>query len=108
MTFPLATYTTIKTPFHIHALSTPGDLATFLKTLALPLAIGLCLALHEVVIVGLAPGTDEVGGTKERGRGCAYLFDFGDVFGEWCSVVEHLAGETRARVLASILRHWRE
>lgn len=78
----------------IHALRTPSDLPSLLQTLNLALAIGVRLALHEVVVVRLASRTDEVGCAHERCAAGAYLVDLGDVIWEGRGVDERRARES--------------
>lgn len=77
----------------IHACRTPGHLAALLHAVQLAAAVGLGLAHHVVIVVGLAARTDEVRGGKQRCRAGAELFDFGDVVGQRGGVDEGLLVE---------------
>lgn len=63
-----------------HRHRTPGDASPFLQALE-GTAVVFVLAHHEVVVVRLAAGADEVGGTQQRRQGGADLLDVGDVQG---------------------------
>lgn len=78
----------------IHASGTARHLPAFLQAVELPAAVGLVLALHEVVIVSLAAVSNEVGCAHKR-RGCGTDFlDLGDVVGHGGGV--HQDGLTEA------------
>lgn len=66
---------------------------TLLEALELALARVLVLALHVVIVVVLAPRTDEERGREQGGRAGADLFDFGDRVREGRRVVEDLLVE---------------
>lgn len=66
---------------NIHASSTARHLPAFLQAVELPAAVGLILALHEVVIVSLAAVSDEVRRAQERRRCGTNFLDLGDVVG---------------------------
>lgn len=77
----------------LHARRTPGDLTAFLHALKLAPAVGLGLAHHVVIVVGLASRADEEGGA-EKGRGTGTeLLDLGDVVGQRGGVDEGLLVE---------------
>lgn len=78
----------------LHARRTPGYLPALLQTLNLSSAIRIRLALHEIVIVGLAPCADEEGGTHQGCRGGADLWDLGDVVWHGSGVDEDMLGES--------------
>lgn len=64
---------------YVHARRAAGDLAAFLQAVKLPTAIGLVLALHKVIIIGLAAVADKVGRAQQE-RGCGTdLVNLGDV-----------------------------
>lgn len=65
----------------VHARRTAGHLTAFLHAVQLAAAVGLGLAHHVVIVVGLAPGADEVRGGEQGGRAGAELLDLGDVVG---------------------------
>ena len=79
---------------NLHATRTPRDLPSFSQTVHLALAVALVLAVHVVVIVGLAAGADEVTGAQQRGGGSTDFGDLGDVIGEGGSVDEDLLVES--------------
>lgn len=66
---------------YVHASRTPGDLAAFLHAVKLSPAVGLGLAHHVVIVVGLASRADEERGTQEGRRTGSELLDLGDVVG---------------------------
>lgn len=66
----------------LHARRTSGDLATLLHALKLSPAVGLGLAHHVVIVVGLASRADEERGAEKRGRTGSELLDLGDVVGQ--------------------------
>jgi hypothetical protein len=78
---------------NIHALRTPCNLAPLLQTVDLALAIGICLALHEVIVEGLAARADEVGCAKEGCAAGTYFFDGRYARGQGSRVDELFAGE---------------
>jgi hypothetical protein len=82
----------------IHARSTPRDLPSFPHAVDLTPATRLGLALHEVIVVGLAAGADEEGGAHERGGAGTELLNFGDVIGERCCVDEDVLVESGVNV----------
>jgi hypothetical protein len=90
----------IRPPVHthgcIHARSTPRHLAALLHAVQLAPAVGLGLAHHVVIVVGLAPGADEVRGAEEGRRAGAELLDLGDVVGKRGGVDEVLVVESAA------------
>ena len=67
---------------NIHARGTPRHLAALLHAVQLAAAVGLGLAHHVVIVVGLAAGADEVRGGEQRCRAGAELLDLGDVVGQ--------------------------
>lgn len=66
---------------NIHTSRTAGDLPSLLQALDLPAPIGLGLALHKVIVVRLAPVSDEVRRAHQRGGRRANLIDLGDMVG---------------------------
>lgn len=78
----------------VHAGGASRNLAALLHAVQLTAAVGLGLAHHVVVIVGLAAGADEKGGTEEGRRAGSQLLDLGDVVGERGGVVEGLLRES--------------
>jgi len=66
---------------NIHASSTARHLPALLQAIDLPAAVGLVLALHKVVIEGLAPVSDEISRAHERRRCGTDFFHLGDVVG---------------------------
>jgi hypothetical protein len=82
---------------NVHASSTACDLATLLQTIELPAAIALVLALHEVIVVGLAALADEVGRTEKGCRCGAELLDLRDVVRHGRGVHEDFLVETVRR-----------
>lgn len=79
---------------HIHASGTARDLPAFLQAVELSAAVGLVLALHEVVIVSLAAVSNEVGRAHQRRRCGTNFLDLGDVVGHGGGV--HQDGLTEA------------
>ncbi len=77
----------------VHACCTPGDLATLLHALELSPAIGLGLAHHVVIVVGLASRADKEGGAEKWRRTGSELLDLGDVVGQRSGVDEGLLVE---------------
>lgn len=65
----------------LHACRTSGHLAALLHALKLSPAVGLGLAHHVVIVVGLAPRADEKGSAEEGRRTGSELLDLGDVVG---------------------------
>lgn len=83
--------------FDIHAGSASGDFAALLQAVKLSLSIGLGLAHHVVVIVGLASCADKERGREEgSGTGTDFL-DLGNVVGQRCGVDQRVLVES-ARV----------
>jgi len=76
-----------------HAGGASRDLPPLLQAFDLALAIGLGLAKHEVVIVGLAACTDKKRGAEERSRGGADLGHAGNGGREGGGVDEDLLVE---------------
>lgn len=70
-----------------------GDAAALLEALELALARVVVLALHVVVVVGLAAGADEEGSREQRGGAGANLLDLGNGLGQRGGVVQHLLVE---------------
>ena len=64
---------------YAHARGTPGDLTALLHAFKFTPAIGLGLAHHVVIIVGLASRPDKVRGTEEWRRTGSELLDLGDI-----------------------------
>lgn len=79
-------------PF-LHARGTPGDLATLLHAFQLSPAVGVGLAHHVVIVVGLASRADEEGGAEQGCRTGAELLNLGDVVGQRSGVDEGLLVE---------------
>ena len=67
--------------FDVHTGGASRDPTALLQTLELGLAGVLGLALHEVIVVGAAPGADEEGGGEEGRGGGADLLHGGDRVG---------------------------
>lgn len=85
------------TGVHVHAGGTSCHPATLLQALVLALAGVLGLALHVVIVVGLAPRPDkERGGEEGRGSSTELLY-LRDRIGERGGVVEDLLVEAVAR-----------
>lgn len=82
---------------NVHASSTACDLATLLQAIELPAAIALVLALHEVIVVGLAALTDKVGGAEKGCGSGAELLDLRDVVRHGRGVHEDFLVETVRR-----------
>jgi hypothetical protein len=83
-----------RTLVDIHARRAPRHLTALLHAVQLAPAVGLGLAHHVVIVVGLAPGTNEEGGAEEGCRAGAELLDLGDVVGERGGVDEGLVVES--------------
>lgn len=66
---------------NIHTSGTARHLPTLLQAIDLSAAVGLVLAFHEVVIVGLAAVSNEVCCAHERCRCRTDLVDLGDMVG---------------------------
>jgi hypothetical protein len=79
LSIPTVLYWTFRQ--YVHASRTPGDLAAFLHAVKLSPAVGLSLAHHVVIVVGLASCANEERGTQEGRRTGSELFDLGDVVG---------------------------
>lgn len=77
----------------LHAGRTPGDLTALLHALELSPTVGLSLAHHVVIVVGLASCADEKGGTEKGRRTGTELLDLGDVVGQRGGVDEGLLVE---------------
>jgi hypothetical protein len=77
----------------LHTGGASRHTAAFLQALGLALAGVLVLALHEVIVVGAASGTDEERCGEKGSRGGTNLRDLGDVVGEGCRVDEDLLVE---------------
>ena len=83
-----------KTRVLLHARRTPGNLATLLHAFELSPAVGLSLAHHVIIVVGLASCTDKEG-SAEKGRGTgSELLDLGDIVRQRGSVDEGLLVES--------------
>ena len=82
-----------KIPLFLHARRTPGDLAALLHALKLSPAVGLGLAHHVVIVVGLASRANEKRGAEKGRRTGSELLDLGDVFGQRGGVDEGLLVE---------------
>jgi len=79
--------------FSLHARCTPGDLAALLHALKLSPAVGLGLAHHVVIVVGLASRADEKRGAEKGRRTGTELLDLGDVVGQRGGIDEGLLVE---------------
>lgn len=66
---------------NVHASGTARHLPALLQAVDLPAAIGLVLALHEVVIEGLAAVSNEIGCTHQGRRCGTDLLHLGNVIG---------------------------
>jgi len=88
----------------LHAGGTAGDLAALLHAVELAAAIGLGLAHHVVIVVGLAAGADEEGGAEEGRRAGSELLDLGDVGGQRGRVDEGLLVESAPDQLGAVVR----
>lgn len=77
----------------LHRCRTSSHLPALSHAVQLTPAIGLRLALHVVVIVGLASCADEVAGAQEGSGGSADLLHLGDVVGEGSGVDEDVLVE---------------
>lgn len=82
---------------NVHASGTARDLATLLQAIELPAAIALVLALHKVIVVGLAALADKVGGTEKGCGSGAELLDLRDVVRHGRGVHEDFLVETVRR-----------
>lgn len=85
---------------NIHASSAARHLAPLLQALNLSAAVGLVLALHEIVIEGLAAVADEVRRTGQIGRSGSNLLHLGDVIRHGCGVHEDMLVESDRRGIA--------
>ena len=72
-----------------HAGRTPSNFPAFLHTFELPPPVRFLLAHHVVVIICLAPCSDEEGSAHQRCGARADLFDLRNGFGEGGGVDEH-------------------
>jgi hypothetical protein len=79
--------------FHIHTRGASRHSSALLQAFRLALARVLRLALHVVIVVRLASGTDEEGCGHERGGGGANLLDLRDRVRKRSGVVELLLVE---------------
>lgn len=77
----------------LHARRASGDLTAFLHALKLAPAVGLGLAHHVVIVVGLASRADEERGAEKGRRTGTELLDLGDVVGQRGGVDEGLLVE---------------
>lgn len=77
----------------LHARGTPCHLTALLHAFKLSPAIGLGLAHHVVIVVGLASRADEERGAEEGCRTGSKLLDLGDVVGQRSGVDEGLLVE---------------
>lgn len=75
---------------YVHARRTSSDLPAFLETVQLSSAIGVCLALHVVVIVGPTAVANKEGCAHQGGRGSTDLWHLGNAFGHRCCVDEDM------------------
>lgn len=75
---------------NIHASRTARHLSTLLQTVQLSAPVRLVLALHEVVVVGLAAVSDKVRRAVQRRRRSTDLLHLGDVIGHGGRVDQHL------------------
>jgi hypothetical protein len=66
---------------NVHASGTARHLPALLQAVDLPAAVRLVLALHEVIIEGLAAVSDEVSRAQERRRCGTDFFHLRDVVG---------------------------
>lgn len=83
----------------IHTSCAARHLPAFLEALDLPASVRLVLALHEVIVIGLAPVADKVGRTHQW-CGCGTnLLHLGDVIRHGSGVHEDLLVEPVQREL---------
>lgn len=83
---------------NLHARSTSSHFPAFFQAVKLPPSVRLRLTHHVIVIVGFAPGSDEVGCAHQGCRTCPDFCHFGDVVGEGCSVQKDLLIEPDCNV----------
>lgn len=83
---------------NIHASSTARNLAPLLQAVNLAATVRLVLALHVVVVEGLAPVANEVGCTEQGCRCGANLLDLGDVVRHGGGVHQDMLVETGGMV----------
>lgn len=79
---------------NIHARRTPRDLPALPHAIQLSPAVRLSFALHVVIVVVLAPRTDEEAGAEQGSRRCADFLDLGDGVGEGSRVHKDLLVES--------------
>ena len=73
-----------------HTSRASRNLPSLLQAINFPRPMSFGLTDHKVIVVRLAPGTDKVRGTEERGGAGSDLLHFGDRGGEGCGVDENL------------------
>ena len=88
-----------------HTRRASRDFPTLLQTLCLALAVGLVFAVHEVIVVGFAAGTDEEGGGEQGRGGGADFWDLGDAVGEGSGVDEDLLVEAGELLAANAVKY---
>ena len=79
---------------NVHARRASRHFAALFHTVQLAPAIGLGLAHHVVIVVGLAPRADEEGSAEKGGGAGAELLDLGDVVGQRGGIDEGLVVES--------------
>ena len=85
----------------VHTPGAPGHPPAFLQAVELALAGVVGLALHEVIVVLAASGTDEEGRREERRGADSELLDLRDRVRKRGGVVEDLLVETARNVSRS-------
>ena len=86
-------FQTSKCRSSLHTRRTPGDLAALLHALQLSPAVGLGLAHHVVIVVGLASRADKERGAEEGRRTGSEFLDLWDIVGQRGGVDEGLLVE---------------
>jgi hypothetical protein len=89
---PVQVYFSVRAP--IHARGTSCDLPPLPQAVDLAPAIGFGLALHKVVVVGLAASTDEEGGTHQWSGAGTDFRDLRYVIGKGSGVDEDMLVES--------------
>jgi hypothetical protein len=78
---------------YIHTCGAAGDLAALLETFKLSPPIGFGLALHIIIVVGLAAVSDKEGCAHQWSRGGADFLDLRDALGHRRRVDENVLVE---------------
>ena len=89
---------------NIHASRTARHLSSLLQTVQLSAPVRLVLALHKVVVVGLAAVSDKVRRAVQRRRRSTDLLHLGDVIGHRGRVDQHLLVKPGAVI--SVRKSW--